>query len=173
MKFLLFVSVLTLGQLVSCANVRFIGTWIEDESLRTGLNDYLWARGVGWFKRQYATSMVTWQYEQTISYSNGYYHIRGFKGPLREAFNYALKPDNSTVTMIDLGSSLGGMRACTAAHTSSRKPALISYCKDPTTNVVDVVSTREIDPNDRNVMYFKSKDIPYGYEMVATMRRQS
>ena len=47
MKLLLFVSVLTFGQLVSSqAPIQdLVGRWVEDESVRTGLNDFLWARG--------------------------------------------------------------------------------------------------------------------------------
>merc|ERR1712110_86680 len=171
MKLLLFISALTFCQLVSSTPPPIpglVGSWIEDEPLRTGLNDFLWARGVSWFKRKYATSMTTWQYEQQISWDGAFYEISGFKGPLREAFSYKLKPDDSTIEMIDLGSSLGGMRKTTAKVLGN---ALVSSCKVPSTNVVDMVATRTIDPNNNNVMYFKSKDIPYGYEMVATMRR--
>ena len=47
MKLLLFVSILTFGQLVSSqAPIQdLVGRWVEDESVRTGLNDFLWARG--------------------------------------------------------------------------------------------------------------------------------
>jgi len=174
MKILLFISVLTFCQLVSC-EVRdpmpsLVGRWIEDEPLRTGLNDFLWARGVSWFKRQYATALTTWQYEQTIIWRNGGYQISGIKGPLKDVFDYNLTPDNRTVTMIDLGSSLGGMRETTAEIVGG---SLVSYCKDPTTNEVDMIATRTIAPNNPNVMYFKSKDIPYNYEMVATMKRRT
>jgi len=171
MKILVFIFALTFCQLVSCNGPipSLEGTWIEDEPLRTGLNNFLWARGVSWFKRQYATSLTTWQYEQNIEWKNGAYHISGFKGPLREEFSYALTPDDQTVEMIDLGSSLGGMRETTAKIEGN---SLISSCKIPSTNEVDMIATRTIDANNPNVMYFKSKDVPYGYEMVATMRRQ-
>ena len=47
MKLLLFVSVLTFGQLVSSQFPiqGLVGQWVEDDSVRTGLNDFLWARG--------------------------------------------------------------------------------------------------------------------------------
>ena len=38
---------LVIGQLVSSqAPIQdLVGRWVEDESVRTGLNDFLWARG--------------------------------------------------------------------------------------------------------------------------------
>merc|ERR1711982_27098 len=80
MKLLLLASVLTFGQLVSSnAPIQsLVGRWVEDERLRTGLNDFLWARGVNWFKRQYAVSLTTWQYEQTIIWRNNGYQIIGY-----------------------------------------------------------------------------------------------
>ena len=47
MKLLLFVSVLTFGELVSSqAPIQgLVGQWVEDDSVRTGLNDFLKARG--------------------------------------------------------------------------------------------------------------------------------
>ena len=47
MRISLFVSVLTFCQLVSCNGPipSLVGRWVEDEPLRTGLNDFLWARG--------------------------------------------------------------------------------------------------------------------------------
>ena len=47
MKLLLFASVLTFGQFVSSqAPIQgLVGRWVEDESVRTGLDDFLWARG--------------------------------------------------------------------------------------------------------------------------------
>ena len=56
---------------------KLVGRWVEDETLRTGLNDFLWARGVNWFKRQYATTLTTWQYEQTIIYRQNGYQVSG------------------------------------------------------------------------------------------------
>ena len=49
MKIVLFISALTFCQLVSCASPPLgdlVGRWVEDESARTGLNDFLWARGM-------------------------------------------------------------------------------------------------------------------------------
>merc|ERR1712086_788467 len=101
MKLLLFVSVLTFGQLVSSqAPIQdLVGRWVEDESLRTGLNDFLRARGVNWFKRQYATALTTWKYEQTIIWRNGGYQVSGVKGPQKEVFSYKLTPDNRTIAI--------------------------------------------------------------------------
>merc|ERR1712223_812028 len=89
MKILVFISALTFCQLVSCNGPipSLVGRWIEDEPLRTGLNNFLWARGVNWFKRQYATALTTWQYEQTIIWKNGGYQVSGVKGPLKEVFS--------------------------------------------------------------------------------------
>merc|ERR1712154_204840 len=173
MKLLLLASILTFGQLVSSnAPIQpLVGRWVEDESLRTGLNDFLWARGVNWFKRQYATSLTTWQYEQTIIWRNNGYQISGIKGPLKEVFNYKLTPDNRTIEMIDLGSALGGMRETTAEIIGN---SLVSYCKVPgPSGEIDMIATRSIDPRNPNVMYFKTKDVPYDKEMVATMKRQN
>jgi len=81
MKVLLFASILTVvSQTVTSNNGPFptlVGRWKEDESLRTGLNDFLWARGVNWFKRQYAVSLTTWQYEQTIIWRGNGYQVSG------------------------------------------------------------------------------------------------
>ena len=55
-----------------------VGRWVEDDSKRTGLNDFLWARGVNWFKRQYAVTLTSWKYEQIIVYKNGGYDVNGF-----------------------------------------------------------------------------------------------
>merc|ERR1712141_957431 len=172
MRISLFVSVLTFCQLVSCHGPlpALVGRWVEDESLRTGLNDFLWARGVNWFKRQYATALTTWQYEQTIIWRNGGYQVSGVKGPQKEVFGYKLTPDNRTIEIIDLGSSLGGKRETTCEVVGS---SLVSYCLDPKKNKIDLIATRTIDPNNPNVMYYKTKDIPYDHEMVATMRRQN
>merc|ERR1712154_140151 len=157
MKLLLLASILTFGQLVSSnAPIQpLVGRWVEDERLRTGLNDFLWARGVNWFKRQYAVSLTTWQYEQTIIWRGNGYQVSGIKGPLKEVFNYKLTPDNRTVTQIDLGSALGGLRDTTAEFTGN---ALVSYCKDPATGKVDMIATRSIPPNNPDVMLFKTYD---------------
>merc|ERR1712172_9280 len=172
MKFLLFVSVLTFGQLVSSQAPiqQLVGRWVEDERVRTGLNDFLWARGVNWFKRQYSTSLTTWQYEQTIIWRNSGYQISGIKGPLKEVFNYKITPDNSTIEMIDLGEALGGMREATAEIVGN---SLVSYLKVPgPSGAIDMIATRSMDPNNPDVAYYKTKDVPYDHEMVATMYRQ-
>merc|ERR1712020_598158 len=144
MRILLFVSVLTFCQLVSCNGPipSLVGRWVEDEPLRTGLNDFLWARGVNWFKRQY---------EQTIIWKNGGYQVSGVKGPLKEVFSYKLTPDNRTIEMIDLGSSLGGLREATAVVENGE---LVSYCTDPATKKVDLIAKRSIDKRNPNVMYY-------------------
>ena len=48
MKLLIFVSVLMFGQFVSSqAPIQgLVGRWVEDDSVRTGLNDFLRARGM-------------------------------------------------------------------------------------------------------------------------------
>merc|ERR1712141_427142 len=150
------------------ADPPLVGRWIEDETLRTGLYDFLWARGVNWFERQYAAKLTTWQYEQTIVKIGNDYKVSGIKGPLREVFSYKLFTDNSTTTNIDLG-KLGGERWTTA---EIKENSLISYLYNPITNTTDMLAIRTISPSNPDIMYFKTKDIPYGYEMVATMKRQ-
>ena len=111
--------------------------------------------------------MTTWQYEQTIIWRGNGYQVSGIsklftflkkpteylffkntisisEGPLKEVFNYKLTPDNTTVTQIDLGSALGGLRDTTAEFTGN---ALVSYCKDPATGKVDMIATRSIAPS--------------------------
>ena len=51
MNKVLILIALTLG--LASANDLFVGNWREDQYQRTGLNDYLWARGLNWFKRTY------------------------------------------------------------------------------------------------------------------------
>ena len=50
MKLLLFLSVLTFDQFVSSQAQApipgLVGQWVEDDSVRTGLDDFLWARGM-------------------------------------------------------------------------------------------------------------------------------
>ena len=75
------------------------------------------------------------------------------EGPLREAFSYALKPDDQTVEMIDLGSSLGGMRETTAKIDGN---SLISSCKIPSTNEVDMIATRTIDASKYIYIYIST-----------------
>ena len=53
MKVLLFASVLTIVSQIVTSNgplPTLVGRWKEDESVRTGLNDFLWARGNYHFK---------------------------------------------------------------------------------------------------------------------------
>ena len=35
---------------------RFVGSWKEDTAQRQGLNDYLYYRGLNWFKRVYVNN---------------------------------------------------------------------------------------------------------------------
>ena len=91
------------------------------------------------------------------------------EGPLREVFNYKLTPDNTTVEMINLGKDMGGMRETTAEIIGE---SLVSYLRNPESGEIDMIATRTLDPSNPNVMYFKTKDVPYDYEMVATMKRQ-
>ena len=46
-KALTILAIFALSQIVTCNNglPQLVGRWVEDESLRTGLNDFLWARG--------------------------------------------------------------------------------------------------------------------------------
>ena len=145
--------------------------------------------GVSYFKRMYAAKWSTWKYEQTIIKEGNGYRISGIskinhsidfyidfqfwktfsEGPKAEVFSYKLTPDNRTVETIDFG-VLGGDRLTTAEFVDDN--TMVSYCKDPATGIVDIVATRTILPNNPNIMYFKTKDIPEGYEMVATMIRQ-
>lgn len=150
------------------ADPPFVGRWIEDETLRTGLYDYLWARGVNFFERNYSAKLTTWQYEQTIIKQGKDYKVSGIKGPLREVFSYKLFTDNSTVSNIDLG-KLGGERLTTAVIDGN---SLVSYLRDPVTQEIDMIANRTILPSNPDIMFFATKDIPYGHEMVATMKRQ-
>merc|ERR1712008_15473 len=172
MKLLLFESVLTFGQLVSSQFPiqGLVGQWVEDDSVRTGLNDFLWARGVSSFKRQFITSK-TFQKKETIIWRNGEYQISGVKGPKKEAFNYNITPNNFTIEMIDLGAGLGGMREATAEIVGN---SLVTYLKVPgPTGAIDIIATRSMNPDNPGVMYYKARDVPYDYEMVATMKRQT
>ena len=91
------------------------------------------------------------------------------EGPKQEVFSYKLTPDNRTIENIDIG-IIGGPRLTTAELVDDN--SLVSYLKNPETGVVDMIATRTILPNNPNIMYFKTKDVPHGYEMVATMIRQ-
>ena len=96
-RLLLFLLFVALNEVAKC-DPPFVGRWVEDETQRTGLNDFLWARGastkteispfylikfivlgVNWFKRQYAAKLTTWQYEQTIIQSGDSYRISGLR----------------------------------------------------------------------------------------------
>ena len=152
--------------------------------------DFIIASGVSYFKRMYAAKWSTWKYEQTIIKEGNGYRVSGIskinskfievffrvrflimfsEGPKQEVFSYLLTPDNTTVETIDFG-ILGGDRLTTAEFVDDN--TLVSYCKDPATGQVDVIATRTILPNNPNIMYFKTKDVPLDYEMVATMIRQ-
>merc|ERR1711944_115057 len=65
--------------LVHLANAEppLVGIWVENDSVRTGLYDFLWARGVSYFKRMYAAKWSTWKYEQTIIKEGNGYRISG------------------------------------------------------------------------------------------------
>ena len=43
----------------------------------TQFKRFLFALGVNWFKRQYATALTTWKYEQTIIFRDGGYQVNG------------------------------------------------------------------------------------------------
>jgi len=164
----LLLVILVLVHLVN-SEPPLVGRWVENDKIRTGLYDFLWARGVSYFKRMYAAKWSTWKYEQTIIKEGNGYRVSGIKGPKQEVFSYLLTPDNTTVETIDFG-ILGGDRLTTAEFVDDN--TLVSYCKDPATGQVDVIATRTILPNNPNIMYFKTKDVPLDYEMVATMIRQ-
>ena len=67
------------------------------------------------------------------------------EGPRKEAFNYKITPDNSTIEMIDLGAALGGMREATAEIVGN---SLVSYLKVPgPTGEIDIIATRSINPS--------------------------
>ena len=105
----------------------------------------------------------------SLRFSRVRFFIMFSEGPKQEVFSYLLTPDNTTVETIDFG-ILGGDRLTTAEFVDDN--TLVSYCKDPATGQVDVIATRTILPNNPNIMYFKTKDVPLDYEMVATMIRQ-
>ena len=85
--------VLFLAQLVY-SEPPLVGRWVENDKVRTGLYDFLWARGeffydfvslcnqklcldVSYFKRMYAAKWSTWKYEQTIVKEGEAYRISG------------------------------------------------------------------------------------------------
>lgn len=51
-SFVLFSAIIALAY----ANDPFVGSWKEDQYQRQNLNDYLYARGLNWFKRVYVTN---------------------------------------------------------------------------------------------------------------------
>lgn len=107
-RLLLILLFVALHEVAKC-DLPIEGRWVEDETRRTGLNDFLWARGtstkteispfyltkcivlgVNWFKRQYATKWTTWKYEQTIvKVGDQYpaYRITGFSKLKKGNFN--------------------------------------------------------------------------------------
>ena len=64
------------------------------------------------------------------------------EGPRKEAFNYKITPDNSTIEMIDLGAALGGMREATAEIVGN---SLVSYLRVPgPSGEIDMIATRSL-----------------------------
>lgn len=54
----------------------FVGSWKEDQNQRQGLNDYLWARGLNWFKRVYVTG-ASFELTAVITKEQGTYTVTG------------------------------------------------------------------------------------------------
>merc|ERR1712029_969173 len=52
-SFVLFSAILALAY---ATEDPFVGSWKEDQYQRQNLNDYLYARGLNWFKRVYVTN---------------------------------------------------------------------------------------------------------------------
>ena len=76
------------------------------------------------------------------SYFNANFFIIILEGPKKEAFNYKITPDNSTIEMIDLGAALGGMREATAEIVGN---SLVSYLKVPgPSGEIDMIATRSL-----------------------------
>merc|ERR1712018_664395 len=90
----------------------FVGSWKEDQDQRQGRSDYLYYRGLNWFKRVYVTN-ANFELTMNVAKEGSTYTISGKKGPKYEDYQFQLVPDNITRTHADLG-ALGGPRMATA-----------------------------------------------------------
>ena len=92
----------------------------------------------------------------------------GEKGPKNEAYQFQLIPDGQTMTDIDLG-QLGGARKAVAELKGN---SIVTNLHKLDNNVVDVIATRIVDPQNPNKMIYKLKDVPTGYELVQVLKKQ-
>jgi hypothetical protein len=114
------------------------GRWRENQYQRTGLNDFLYAVGTGFFRRLYETS-TSWENEQSIYQKGNVYKVYGFKGPNKDVYHHMLTADNTTQGTVDLG-SMGGMYNSRSEEVDDE--SLVTYLNDPETNETEVISTR-------------------------------
>merc|ERR1739848_502196 len=163
MKIVIFFTLLSL----SLASDLYVGSWKEDNTQRQNLNDYLYYRGLNWFKRVYVNN-ANFELTMDIAKEGNTFSISGKKGPKEEPYGFNLVPDNVTRTDADLG-ALGGPRKATAEFKGN---SLVTYLHKPEDDQIDVIAIRTINPATPDVMTYTLRDITSNTDLIQTMNRQ-
>ena len=183
-SFVLFSAILALAY---ATEDPFVGSWKEDQYQRQNLNDYLYARGLNWFKRVYVTN-ANFELTMNIAKEGNTYTVTGksknhwimfriffsnlvfiVEGPKYEDYQFNVVVDNVTRTDIDLG-QLGGPRKATAEMKGNQ---LITYLHKIDDGSIDVIAVRTVNAATPNVMKYELKDLTSGTDLIQTLNKQN
>ena len=131
------------------------GHWIEDEYQRENVYDYLHQMGMEWFKVMFAQSM-SWQDEMTIFFDNEYINIDGVRGPLAESYQYRIKLDNQTLSLIDIGEEFGGITNATA---EVRNNSMMCYVLKPGSSEPLFTVTNHLNPQTKDILNIENRHV--------------
>ena len=105
--------------------------------------------------------------------------INGVKGPLKEQYKMKIVTDNSTRTDFDLG-QIGGHRMATAEYKGDNDLTIYLHkiSKDysrsgHTKDVIDIITTTVINPENHDEMTYTMKDVATGVELIQTFYKQN
>ena len=145
------------------------GHWIEDEYQRENIDDYLHQMGMEWFKVMFAQSM-SWQDEMTIYFDNEYINIDGVRGPLAESYQYHIKLDNQTLSLIDIGEEFGGITNATA---EVRNNSMICYVFKPGSSEPLFTVTDHLDPQTKDKLNIENRHVDSNVVWKSVFKRKT
>merc|ERR1712131_71736 len=150
-------------------NENLVGKWREDQYKRTGLNNFLYEMGLGWFKGTVATT-ASWENEQYITFDDAEskFHVEGIKGPqATQLVPFDLITDKSTRTEVELG-QLGGS---TSAEAYIEGYSLVTNIYNKETGEHFLTATRTLHPDEPNHMTYTTLHIPSDTSLVSEYYR--
>ncbi len=146
--------------------VDFVGDWIEDDTRRENLSDFLSAVELGFFKRSIALGR-TWQGAESITWEKNRFAFSIEVGPFHESHHFSLFPDNTTVSEVNYGDL--GQYETTSAIVDNSLMAYSVYFED---QALEILVNRTIVPTDPNIMIVTITHWPSRVSVVSYLNRK-